>query len=73
MYIECIGWIGFVFLIGGYYLNANQNILCFLSWVLGNILLLTYAVMIEAPPQIATALIVLIMNIYGYLQWSKND
>jgi hypothetical protein len=73
MYIEYIGWIGFIFLIGGYYLNAKQNILCFISWVFGNILLLVYAVIINALPQVATALVVLVMNIYGYLQWSKDD
>ena len=72
MVIEILGWFGFLFLTGGYYLNAKQNIWCFLSWVVGNILLLVYALLINAPPQVATAGIVLVMNIYGYLQWSKN-
>ena len=36
--IEMIGWIGFVFILMGYYLNAKQNIKCFYIWGLGNIL-----------------------------------
>ena len=38
MIIEVIGWLGFVFILLGYYLNAKQNINCFYIWGLGNIL-----------------------------------
>tara|TARA_B100000287_G_scaffold433025_1_gene493722 strand:+ start:93 stop:317 length:225 start_codon:yes stop_codon:yes gene_type:complete len=71
--IESIGWIGFVFIMLGYYLNAKQNIKCFFIWGLGNILYLIYALLISAPPQVAISLFVLGMNIYGYLIWSNND
>ena len=71
--IESIGWIGFVFIMLGYYLNAKQNIKCFYIWGLGNILYLIYALLISAPPQVAISLFVLGMNIYGYLIWSNND
>ena len=71
--IETIGWIGFIFIMLGYYFNAKQDIKCFYIWGLGNILYLVYASLINAPPQIAISLFVLGMNIYGYRVWSKND
>ena len=70
--VEMIGWIGFVFLILGYILNAKKMISCFYCWGLGNILMIVYAIIINATPQIATAVVVLLMNIYGYYQWTRN-
>lgn len=69
--LELIGWIGFLFLLIGYYLNANQNILCFYIWGIGNIILTYYAIMINAMPQVAVGVVVFGMNIYGYRQWKK--
>ena len=71
--IETIGWIGFVFILLGYYLNAKQNIKCFFIWGLGNILFMIYAFLISAPPQIAMSLFVLGMNVYGFISWRNND
>ena len=71
--IESIGWLGFVFILLGYYLNAKQNINCFYIWGLGNILFMISAFLISAPPQIAMSLVVLGMNIYGYKSWSSNE
>ena len=71
--IEMIGWIGFVFILMGYYLNAKQNIKCFYIWGLGNILFMIYALLISAPPQIAMSLFVLGMNVYGYNSWRKDN
>ena len=70
--VEMIGWIGFVFILLGYYLNAKQNIKCFFIWGIGNILFMIYAFIISAPPQIAMSLFVLGMNVYGFLSW-RND
>ena len=70
--IETIGWIGFVFILLGYYLNAKQNIKCFFIWGLGNILFMIYAFLISAPPQIAMSLFVLGMNVYGFISWRNN-
>ena len=69
--IEVIGWLGFVGLIVGYILNAKKSISCFYVWGLGNILMMIYAVMIDSNPQVATALVVLLMNVYGYKEWTK--
>ncbi len=70
--IELIGWMGFVYLIIGYILNARKQISCFYFWGIGNILMIVYAIIINANPQIATAIIVLIMNVYGYIEWKRK-
>ena len=70
--IEVIGWLGFVGLIIGYILNAKKSISCFYVWGLGNILMMVYAVMIDSNPQVATAFVVLLMNVYGYIEWTKK-
>ena len=69
--VELIGWIGFVCLILGYILNAKKIISCFYFWGVGNILMIIYAVVINAYPQIATAVVVLLMNMYGWYEWKK--
>ena len=71
--VEIIGWLGFIFVLLGYYFNAKQKIYCFYIWGLGNILFLIYGFLIGARPQIAMCLFVILMNIYGYKQWSNND
>ena len=71
--IEIIGWLGFIFVLLGYYFNAKQKIYCFYIWGLGNILFLIYGFLIGARPQMAICLFVILMNIYGYRQWSKDD
>lgn len=71
--IEIIGWLGFIFVLLGYYFNAKQKIYCFHVWGLGNMLFLIYGYLINANPQIAICIFVLMMNVYGYRQWSKVE
>jgi hypothetical protein len=70
---EIVGWLGFIFVLLGYYFNAKQKIYCFHIWGLGNILFLIYGFLIGTRPQIAMCIFVLGMNIYGYKQWSKVE
>ena len=70
---EIVGWLGFIFVLLGYYFNAKRKIYCFYIWGLGNILFLIYGFLIGARPQMAICLFVILMNIYGYRQWSKDD
>ncbi len=35
---EIVGWLGFMFVLLGYYFNAKQKIYCFHVWGLGNML-----------------------------------
>ena len=71
-YIELIGWIGFVFVIYGYYLNAKKYPNCFYIWGIGNILFLLYAALIDSFPMLFMSIFTLGMNIYGWLQWNKD-
>ena len=71
-YIELLGWIGFLFIIYGYYLNAQKRPDCFYIWGIGNILFLLYAIYINTSPLFFMSLFTLGMNIYGWIQWDKN-
>ena len=51
-YIELVGWIGFLFITCGYYLNAKKHPYCFYIWGVGNILFILYAVLIDSNPML---------------------
>ena len=68
--IELLGWIGFLCICIGYILNSKQLISCFLFWIVGNVLLSYYAISIGSMPQLATGVIVLLLNVNGYREWS---
>ena len=72
-YIELIGWVGFLFITYGYYLNANKHPNCFYVWGCGNILFLLYAILINSFPIFTMSIFTLGMNIYGWFQWKKNN
>ena len=75
IYVEYdwIGWIGTVAIVAGYYFNAKKIKTCFIIWGLGNVAFLIYAILIDAPPQIAISIFVIVMNVYGFKEWSKDD
>ena len=70
--IEFLGWISFLFILIGYYLNAKLNKKCFYFWGIGNILYSLYGIYINAIPIIATSILVLAMNIYGFKNWNNK-
>ena len=72
-YIELIGWVGFLFIIYGYYLNAKKYPICFYIWGIGNILFLSYAALINSFPMLFMSMFTFGMNIYGWSQWKKNN
>ena len=71
-YIELIGWIGFLFIIYGYYLNAKRKSYCFYIWGIGNIVFVLYAVLISSLPMLFMSVFTIGMNIYGLIQWNKK-
>ena len=71
-YIELIGWVGFLFIIYGYYLNAKKYPICFYIWGIGNILFLSYAALINSFPMLFMSMFTFGMNIYGWSQWKKK-
>ena len=72
-YTDSIGWIGFLFIIVGYYLNAKKYINCFFIWGAGNIIYIIYGYILNAIPIIAMSAFVLCMNVYGYYSWMDKE
>ena len=63
------GWAGAFFVILGYYLNANLYDSCWGVWIVGNLMVAGYCLSKEAYPTAVMSLVIVIMNIYGLLQW----
>jgi len=66
-------WIGLILNIFGCILNAKKSIWSWPVWMLSNIAWLIYWI-----PKSETAAIILVcsylvINVYGYREWSKND
>ena len=70
--IDLLGWIGFSFIITGYYFNAKRKINCFYIWGIGNRIYILYGFIIDAIPIIGMSIFVLIMNVYGYYHWNDS-
>ena len=70
--VEVLGWVASGFILFGYYLNANKKQISWITWFAGNILMMVYSIEIDAWPQVALAIVLSCLNIYGYLQWIKN-
>ena len=66
---KLIGWLEAGLVIFGYYLNANEYILSWLVWLMGNAMVGTYSIHKKAYSTAAMSFIIMIMNIYGYLRW----
>ena len=72
-YVELLGWLGFILLSIGYYTNSKKNIICFYFWAMGNIVFIFYAFLITSIPMLCMSLFTLIMNVYGYFNWIKDN
>jgi len=70
---EIIGWLATVLILIGYYLNAKKYISSWLLWCLGNLLMMIYSIGINATPQVVLAFILMMLNIYGYVKWKKDN
>ena len=72
MSIEVLGWIATALLLVGYWLNAKKKISSWFFWMIGNSLMLGYAVLIESNSVAFLSVVLIALNIYGYFRW-KND
>ena len=63
------GWIGAFLVILGYYLNAHMYACSWLVWIAGNSLVAVYSWHKRAYPTVVMSIVILIMNIYGYIVW----
>ena len=66
-----IGWVGVVLVLVGYYLNANKFSESWIVWIIGNLMVGLYSYKKEAYPTAAMSFILVIVSIYGYLNWIK--
>ncbi len=73
IFINYVGWVGFLLILFGYYLNAKKSIYCFLLWIIGNSIYFIYGFIIDALPVMAMSIFILIINIYGYYSWSNKS
>tara|TARA_B100001113_G_scaffold65483_1_gene50305 strand:+ start:1604 stop:1834 length:231 start_codon:yes stop_codon:yes gene_type:complete len=71
-YIDILGWLGFLLILVGYYLNAQKQIICFPIWAIGNIIYIIYGFILNAFPIMAMSIFVLGMNVYGYKNWVRD-
>tara|TARA_Y100001970_G_scaffold110301_1_gene137770 strand:- start:909 stop:1139 length:231 start_codon:yes stop_codon:yes gene_type:complete len=72
VYIDILGWLGFLLILVGYYLNAQKQIICFPIWAIGNIIYIIYGFILNAFPIMAMSIFVLGMNVYGYKNWVRD-
>ena len=69
--IEILGWLGTASILFGYYLNAKKLEMSWVVWFLGNLFMLIYSINIKANPQVMLAVVLMVLNVYGYLNWRK--
>ena len=72
IYVNIIGWVGFFFIILGYYLNSKKKNNCFYSWAIGNIIFMIYAYLISSYPMLYMSFFTFLMNCYGYKKWVED-
>lgn len=73
MNVEILGWIATLILLFGYYSNANKSIWSWVIWFHGNALMLIYALAIESYSVAFLSIVLMALNVYGYLSWKKSS
>ena len=68
---KLLGWIGAFLVVFGYYLNAHKYEFSWLIWIAGNGIVGIYSVYKEAYPTAMMSFMIMLMNLYGYLTWTK--
>ena len=71
--MEIIGWIGTALILLGYYLNAHKKSSSWIVWFTGNFAMLLYSLNIMAWPQFALAIALMLLNIYGWINWLEDE
>lgn len=71
--IDSIGWVGNIFFILGAILLAKKKIFGWSCQMMGNACYLAQGLLVETPSLWALSGILILLNIYGGYQWSKNN
>tara|TARA_Y100000034_G_scaffold13266_1_gene13924 strand:+ start:395 stop:619 length:225 start_codon:yes stop_codon:yes gene_type:complete len=70
---EIIGWIAMVLILVGYYFASKKMIVCWVTWFIGNVCNVIYSYTIDAWPQLVLAVALMILNIYGWINWLEDE
>ncbi len=71
--IEWFGWIGTALVLLGYWLNARASYYAaMITWIIGDILWVTYDIVKELYPHLTLCVVVIILNGYGIYNILKN-
>jgi len=65
-----LGWVGTLLILLGYYLNANMYVSSWIVWAVGNLFVGKYCLDRGAYPTAVMSFVLIILNIYGYLNWT---
>ena len=71
-YTEILGWTATALLLVGYYLNAKQYIYSWLVWLVGNAMMMIYAMLIQSYSVAFLSIVLVFLNIFGFYSWRKN-
>jgi len=59
--------------IAGIFLNAKKIIYCWHIWLLSNVFWIVYCFQTDQTPALIMWSVFLFSNIYGYLQWKREN
>lgn len=66
---DLLGWLGALFVVFGYYLNANESIESWPVWIVGNLFIGKHCLDKKAYPAAVMSFVLVVLNIYGYFKW----
>ncbi|MBC8346304.1 MAG: nicotinamide mononucleotide transporter [Candidatus Marinimicrobia bacterium] len=72
-YIEWLGWVATALLLIGYYLNAKKHLYSWLVWLLGNSIMMIYAILIQSYSVAFLSIVLVFLNIFGFITWRKQS
>lgn len=70
--VELLGWTATLILLIGYWANARKKLYSWIVWLIGNTLMLVYAVCIGSYSVAFLSVVLMGMNIYGYFSWKST-
>ena len=70
---DILGWIGNIGFISGSFLIARKRVEGFYTFALGNLLYIILGVLLRMTSLWAISCYLLIMNIYGIINWRKYE
>ena len=71
--MELISWIATMFSIAGILFNSRKIIWCWPIWLISNILWIIYFAHLKMTPSVVLWIVFSIFNVYGWVQWNKEN